>query len=292
MKLQKYTKNSLSKNNFFSINYHLTKNCNMSCKGCFAKYNKLENNLDHIKILMNIIAYANKNNIRDKKINFVGGEPTLIKELPYLVEFMNYAGFTTSIVTNGSKITQKYLNEFKIKPNWIGISIDSFNDKTNWNLGRITKKGLILDYIKKAELIKSNDIKLKVNTMVNKLNYHEDMNELIETIMPERWKLFQYLEIKGENTEFSELLSINNKQFNHFIKNHSKINKKVKIIPENNNQMKGSYLMVTPDGSLSDNVNGVLRYSDSLLNISFEDALRQIQFSEEKLVKRGGVYEW
>ena len=125
---------------FLSINYHLTKNCNMSCKGCFAKYNELKNNLDHIKILLNIIASANKNNIKNKKINFVGGEPSLIKQLPFLVEFMHNAGFTTSIVTNGSKINQEYLNQFKIKPDWIGISIDSFSDITNWNLGRITSR--------------------------------------------------------------------------------------------------------------------------------------------------------
>ena len=56
--------------------------------------------------------------------------------------------------------------------------------------------------------------------------------------------------------------------------------------------MKGSYLMVSPEGSLSDNVNGVLRYSRSLLDISFEDALREIEFNGEKMLDRGGVYEW
>jgi len=281
--------------NIFSVNYHLIKTCNMKCKGCYAKYEKLNSNLSlksHLVILSKIVEYANKNNILKRKINFVGGEPTLLKELPILIAFMSKAGFITSIVTNGSLISEKYINKFKVKPNWIGISIDSFDKITNWQLGRVTNKGLVIDYQEKARIIIKNNIKLKINTMINKLNYQEDMNKKISNIHPDRWKLFQFLKIDGENENSVNLLGINDKKFKFFIKNHSNLTNKIKIIHENNNDMRGSYLMISPEGSLFDNTSGKLKYSKSLLEVSFSDALSEIKYSEKKLKLRGGNYEW
>jgi radical S-adenosyl methionine domain-containing protein 2 len=40
---------------------------------------------------------------------------------------------------------------------------------------------------------------LKLNTVVNRLNYAEDMRENIESLDPFRWKVFQVLELEGEN---------------------------------------------------------------------------------------------
>ncbi|MBN2693336.1 4Fe-4S cluster-binding domain-containing protein [bacterium] len=74
---------------FISVNYHLTKNCNMFCKGCFARYKELSDNKDYISTLKEIVRFSNINNIQKRKINFVGGEPTLLKNLPELVKFMS-----------------------------------------------------------------------------------------------------------------------------------------------------------------------------------------------------------
>jgi len=41
-------------------------------------------------------------------------------------------------------------------------------------------------------------IRLKINTVVSKLNYNEDLSWLIKKIKPERWKVFQILRIRNQ----------------------------------------------------------------------------------------------
>lgn len=57
----------------------------------------------------------------------------------------NY-GLTTSVVTNGTKITEDFLIEMQPYLDWIALSVDSLNDDVNLQSGRaiIGKKVLSL----------------------------------------------------------------------------------------------------------------------------------------------------
>ena len=59
-----------------------------------------------------------------KKINFAGGEPTLCPWLPDLIIRAKEHEMITSIVTNGSKITE-WLDNLSGSLDWIGLSIDT-----------------------------------------------------------------------------------------------------------------------------------------------------------------------
>ncbi len=275
----------MKEKNITAVNFHLTKACNMKCRYCFAGFNKVNQKL---------IVSQQKQIIRGlfdfgfTKINFVGGEPFLLPQLAELIKYSKSLGFYTSIVTNGSLLTEQFIIDANEYLDMIGISIDSLNPKTNSNIGRKFKR-TIPDkefYFEKCMLIKDNGITLKINTVVSKLNLNEDFSDFIRKIKPERWKLFQVLEIEGENN--IEYFKISKSEFINFVDYHTSV-KKI-LIAEDNDIMKGSYVMVDPEGKFFDNIKGKYALSKPILEVGIEQALNDINFDYTKFLKRNGDY--
>ena len=95
-----------------SVNYHLWKACNMRCRHCFATFQDIElqilpkGHLGREDCVLVVEALAESG---FQKINFAGGEPTLCPWLPNLIRRAKELGLTTSVVTNGSRITEEWL---------------------------------------------------------------------------------------------------------------------------------------------------------------------------------------
>ena len=81
----------------------------------------------------------------------------------------------------------------------LAVSCDSFNEDTNVKIGR-GKGDHIKNLIPLKELCVEYGIKFKLNTVVNRYNFFEDMNEQISRIDPFRWKVFQVLVVEDENS--------------------------------------------------------------------------------------------
>ena len=62
-----------------------------------------------------------------EKINFAGGEPTLCPWLPDLIRGAKDLGCTTSMVTNGSRISPWWLNTVRDSLDWVTLSIESLD---------------------------------------------------------------------------------------------------------------------------------------------------------------------
>ena len=62
------------------------------------------------------------------KITFVGGEPTLCPYLGELLEAAKIAGLTTCIVSNGTGLSEEFLETWHHCIDWIGLSIDASDD--------------------------------------------------------------------------------------------------------------------------------------------------------------------
>ena len=231
-----------------------------------------------------------------EKINFAGGEPTLHPELGRFVQKAKKNNMVTSIVTNGSTLidndswldTMKYLD-------WIALSIDSDKSRVNEQHGRKTKTGTISkeEYLHISQSIKQHKIRLKINTVVTRCNYNDDLSEFIREIGPDRWKIMQYLPIHGQNDDSQKDLEITSTEFEKFVQQNNSVEQDgIDIVQENNDLMKGSYVMINPKGCFVDNTSGTYRNSRPILDVGIKSALQEVNMDHDKFKERGGYYKW
>jgi len=256
----------------------------MSCGFCYAP--RGTSSILSLEELREIVIQLAKFSF--KKINFAGGEPLLCSELPELIKLAKDFGMTTSIVTNGSLITEKWLDRATDYLDWIGVSIDSINHDTNIRHGRYFDN-LRMDlnyYLGIINMIKKYCVKLKINTVVTSYNKNERMYKLILKTRPIKWKIFQILKIDNCNGEYIDEYLVTKKEFNCFINNHIDLKNVTSIITENDYYMVGSYVMIDPSGRFYNNLNYTYTYSDQILKVGIKKALSQMTYDEEKYFKR------
>lgn len=281
-----------------AVNFHLWEPCNMRCKFCFATFQDVKQSIlpkGHLPREQAVQVVQQLADFGFQKITFAGGEPTLCKWLPDLIATAKDAGMTTMIVSNGSRLTDEFLEVNKNKLDWIAISIDSLNAATNLTTGRaiVGKRPLQLDYYKSlADRVKLFDYGLKINTVVNRNNFNESMNEFIRYAKPKRWKVLQVLPMVGQNDNKIDDFKISESEFQFFIDNHSDLQSITNIVPETNSQIKGSYAMVDPAGRFFDNVTGTHNYSSQILEVGVKTAIQEVNYDLPKFLSRGGQYDW
>lgn len=288
----------MKENSIPAINFHIWKYCNFKCKFCFATYEdelKLYNEKSHLseKEMLSIIDEVSKHNIN--KITFAGGEPMLCKWLPNLIKHAKEVGLTTMIVTNGYLLTEEWIQKQNGNLDWITLSIDSVDAKNQIAIGRSNGKKVINqeEYLAKVKAIKSNGIRFKLNTVVCSSNLSENISDFVISIKPERWKIFQVLPISGQNDYHIDDLVVSKDDFENYINRHRRVKRyNIDIVPENNNLMTGSYLMIDPQGRFYDNIEGQYHYSEQILKVGFKKASQQITVYEKKFTDRKGLYDW
>ena len=271
-----------------TVNWHITYECNYRCSFCFFRAPSRESN-DSIRLrisledaarLINLLACAGVT-----RVNFAGGEPTLVKEFPDLVRLAHDSGMVTTVVTNGTGLNDSLLKRISPFISAIKISIDSSSEGTEKYLGR-GYGNHIRNAITVSGKVRARGIPLMMNTVVTKLNSRDDMHEVVSLIQPSRWKVFQVLRIEGQNSAEYEMLKISREEFNSFIRRHADI---PSMIPEDNDLMTDSYAMVDPYGRFFQNSGGRYSYSSSILDVGVETAFSQLNFDKEKyLVRENG----
>lgn len=280
--------------NILSVNFFFTRVCNYQCVYCLhTQTTSYMLSLSKMQQGLNLLREAGM-----RKITFTGGEPFLFADsyLGPLVKFCKYelALESVSIVSNGSRVTEDWLNQHKGAIDILAVSCDSFSQITNKRLGRgdgsITHRILTI-----AEWCRSNAICFKLNTVVNSLNWKEDMNAVLNRIRPFRWKCFQLLVIAGENEgkpgdlRDAAPLAITRSQFWRFIKRHMK---QSSIVPEDNRLMRTSYLLLDEQMRFLDCSKGSKEPSDSIFAIGVHEAMKLSGFDRRLFIERGGLYKW
>jgi radical S-adenosyl methionine domain-containing protein 2 len=281
-----------------SVNYHLTRACNYRCKFCFhTALTKDCLPLDEAKHGIRLLQKAGT-----KKINFSGGEPFLMDQGRYVGELTRFAKeecqMATSIVSNGSLIFEKWFEMYSKYLDILAISCDSFDDECNRQAGRTNGKqshSQISHVRRVRHLCEQYGVIFKINSVVHKLNYQEDMTYAIDELQPERWKVFQCLLIDGENMggenelRDARQLTITNEQFEEFCQRHQHLKC---FVPESNLAMRNSYLILDERMRFLDCTKGRKDPSPSILDVGVQAALDRSGFDEEMFFKRGGEYKW
>jgi len=276
-----------------TVNYHFTKACQMACKHCFAVFSDCgKNRLEEYLAVIRAIARAPLPEGRQlpRRLNFVGGEPTLYPKFSELVECALEEGLRVSIVTNGFDLVQKGLVGPLKEMELIGISIDSLVHATNLKIGRHVK-GKTLGESEWKELflqMEQLQIPLKINTTITRHNYQEDLSEFIGNSNPIRWKVFQAMPVDGQNEGSRSEWLVNRGEYDAFVERHQQAGVQIEAEPEE--MMRGTYAMISPDGRFYDSTLGYHHYSDPITSVGVEHAWNQINFSADGFEERTQNY--
>ncbi len=281
-----------------SVNFHLWEPCNMGCKFCFARFLDVKEQIlpkGHMKQgdcakVVELLSEASFD-----KITFAGGEPTLCPWLPELIHIAKSRGMTTAIVTNGTRITNKWLDEVEGHLDWAAISIDTVDQAILARTGRATPSGPLTeqDYLGIIALIRQRDIRLKINTVVTADTWEDDLSGFITVAQPERWKIFQVLSVAGQNDADIGRHTIDQRQFEAYVSRNKVVEDRgIVVVPEKNDLMRGSYVMVDPAGRFFDNVQGRHNYSRPIIEVGVAEALKDIAVDPDLFRQRGGLYDW
>jgi len=269
-----------------SVNWHITKVCNFNCRYCFSQFTDVDGNLS-LKKSLKIPEILRKHGC--KKLNFVGGEPLLYPDINNLLKESHECGLTTSIVTNGSLLTHKRIDELAPYLDWVGLSIDSANEKIQAALGR-GNGSHVRKLLNTIEYLKKKGKKIKINTVVTSLNKNEDMRPLIRKINPDRWKVFQVMQVAGQNDRKVKPLLIRDEEFLEYkLRNDIVLKNSSNTVFETNDDMKDSYIMIDPIGRFFYNSMGKYEYLRTDFS-ALSCTLDHLHFDIGKFISRGGSY--
>jgi radical S-adenosyl methionine domain-containing protein 2 len=272
-----------------SVNFHLWKPCNYHCRFCFATFPDIEGalTLNDAKRLLFLLREAGA-----EKLNFAGGEPTLHPNIGELVAESHRLGFITSLVSNGARMTE-LLEKHAHEIDWVALSVDSASEAVQKDLGR-GNGNHVIQSIALFDKLHQYGIRIKLNTVVTGLNFQENMSDFVRRVRPERWKIFQVLPVQGQNDGSVEELLISPQQFQEFIERHQPlINEGFQVIPESNDLMKDSYIMVNPQGQFYNiTKNNGHSYSSPIFKVGVSAALAQVGWNIDAFLRRGGIYSW
>lgn len=276
-----------------SVNYFPSRLCNYKCGFCFhTETTSFMLDGENTKRGLKLLKEAGM-----RKLNIAGGEPFLHpKELTMMLQYCKeeLGVESISIVSNGSKITEEWMAANAQWLDILAISCDSFDSPTNQKIGR-GKDGKNVERLRNiAAWCRTYNVKFKINTVVNKYNWNEDMVAQIAELAPFRWKVFQCLIVAGENDnpkrkrDATKFL-VTDEQWRTFCDRHKHL---PCYVPEDNNSMASSYLLLDEYMRFLDKGEGMIKQSESLLDIGVMEAMKQVVWDTKSFVERGGIYDW
>jgi radical S-adenosyl methionine domain-containing protein 2 len=276
-----------------SVNYFPSRKCNYTCGFCFhTETSSYVLPIDEVKRGLLLLKEAGM-----RKLNIAGGEPFLYPRL--LTEILRYVKEelhleSISIVSNGSKIRETWMQENSEWLDILAISCDSFNADTNKKIGRGDDGGNVIRLFRIADWCKTYGIKFKLNTVVNAHNWDENMVDNIGRLEPFRWKVFQCLIVAGENDNKerkrdARTFLVTDDQWKIFCDRHKHL---PSYVPEDNSSMASSYLNLDEYMCFLDKGEGMLTKSESILNVGVREAMKQVVWDKKSFVERGGIYDW
>lgn len=287
------------------LNWHLTEACYYRCQYCYAAWNEsaCPRELIHdpertAALLRELYRFfcpgnhttplASRMSWDSVRLNLAGGEPSLhAQKLSAIVSQARAHGFEVSMISNGSRLTWELLDQLAPQLTWLGISLDSASPATNRAIGRIDRRGKLLDLdelvtnLNRARL-DNPQLRLKLNTVVNQLNHGEDLRTLIQRFAPEKWKVLRMLPVVNQH------LSVSDEQFASFVARHSTFANI--LCAEDNQDMRESYLMIDPHGRFFQNSPQTpgqgYAYSPSILEVGAAAAFAEMAFDPERFSAR------
>lgn len=286
------------------LNWHLTESCNYRCQYCYATWEASTGHCELIRdpehtaaLLRELYRFFGPGNSLNPlakrlswnvvRLNLAGGEPVLHADR--LLSVANQArgqGFEVSLISNGSLLDHELMKRLAPLLNWLGISIDSAVAATNIEIGRVDRCGRLIDLdelVPSLEMARQSNpgLRIKLNTVVNRLNHAEDLCSLIRNLSPDKWKALRMLPVVNER------LTVTDEQFAAFIARHKSFADILRA--ENHQDMHESYIMIDPSGRFFQNspmAGQGYAYSRPILEVGADAAFAEVLFAHERFSSR------
>ncbi len=230
------------------------------------------------------------------EINIAGGEPTLWPHLIELAEYIRSKGLRVSLIHNGSAAPELYR---KIAPylTTCGFSIDSVDSTIQRRVGRCFPDGQVItaeEYAEKIRILRSvnPDIRIKVNTVVNRANLKDDLAPQIRAWHVDRWKFLRCMPFSDGKHDNAHMV-ISDEEYTAYMQRlltqfntdytpeqyRYKVGESV-IVAERT--LAGSYIMVDSNGFLVDDTKNTsyTKVAD-LRKDDFRDGLNHLVFYDD-----------
>lgn len=276
-----------------TINWHVLEACNFSCYFCYAKYRQkpsfqhiYTDVLQELSLLKGRVLELKSGPVLPKsiRVNFAGGEPFLVKDLGPAIELASDLGLRPSFISNGSLITDDFISKFGKKISVAGFSIDSFSPKVNEEIGRKDNKQRQVSLERFRRIFSmfrevSHETLIKVNTVVCRENMKEDLTGPLGELKPDRWKALRVIPIHG-----AEGRQIEDFQFENFLERHKGV--AGQVVPEDNEHMHRSYLMLNPEGRFYQRDGSHFMQSEPVLKDGAALALKSVEFDAKTYLTR------
>ncbi|MBQ9735601.1 MAG: viperin family antiviral radical SAM protein [Clostridia bacterium] len=272
------------------INFHITDACNYSCRYCFANFKMQDLPLaDAKRVVDSIVTYFRENGIADGRINIAGGEPLLYRRLDAVIDYIVEKGVKVSIITNGSRLTEERIAAWSDKVSMIGISVDAITPAAEVRIGRCDgceQVNTVEHLTKMASAIRKAGIRLKINTVVSKINLDEDMLSLYRAVKPDRLKLI-YLHVVRYANEWPDTMDLipTLGEYHAFIEKN-RYEDECELVCEGPTDMENSYFMINPHGEVYINCLGIEKKYGNCIYEPLSQIFERLPFDAKKFSLR------
>ena len=208
-----YTKGDrvMSKKMPNSVCWNITSRCNEKCKFCYRDRDSREVSFaDKKKVIDRIVAAG------IRKLTFAGGEPLLVENIRELILYAKSRGLMVSLTTNSILLKGEILDFCLQELDWLTMSLDGDSNATQ---SRMTRHGKhfdrVMEVLAYAAVYPERNCRIKLNTVVSNKNQNEVKN-MVPIVLEkgvERWKLFQFVPLRGAARENGRDFEISDESF-------------------------------------------------------------------------------
>lgn len=234
------------------ICWNITTRCNQGCRYCHRFLNINDLTFDeNAKVLNNLI----NDGVTD--ITWTGGEALIYENIEELIKKSYKNGIRNKLITNGKILANSNMEILNYLDS-LTLSLDSTDNKTNQDLGRgkehFSNVKYILDYIKANNI----DIKVRINTVANKLNI-DNLSEFILFLNKYNiyaWRIFRFMPLRETAVKNKNEFEISDEQFKSIKEKCNKECSVKHIEYREKEDMEKKYILLVANGDIVITENG------------------------------------